>query len=164
MNLTDGLDGVTATPSTHTRPRQASLHAVALLEAAKGALALLSATGLELLGPRPLQNVVETLIERFHLDPQEGALPSLLQAIDPDAVHLAAAALLAYGLLHLLESWGLWRSRAWASILGCITAALYLPFDLYAIARHPSWPSWTVLAINLLVVAVLGRDLFRRRH
>lgn len=137
---------------------------MALLEAVKGTLALLSATGLELLGPRPLQSALETLIQRFHLDPDSGALPSLLRAIDPDAVHLAAAALLAYGLLHLLEAWGLWRSRAWASILGCVTAALYLPFDLYAIIRHPGWAAWAVLAINLLIVAVLARDLFRRRH
>ncbi|PPV07842.1 hypothetical protein XBLMG947_0312 [Xanthomonas bromi] len=140
------------------------LHVIALLEAIKGALALLAATGLELLGPLPLQHAVSTLIRRFSLDPEHGALPSLLKMIDPNAVHLAAAAMLAYGLLHVVESWGLWRAKAWASLLGCLSAAIYLPFDIYAIVHHPGWTAWGVLAINLIVVGVLARDLVRRRH
>ncbi|APO99672.1 DUF2127 domain-containing protein [Xanthomonas perforans] len=137
---------------------------IALLEAVKGTLALLAATGLEILGPLPLQNAVITLIRRFNLDPDHGALPSLLKTISPDAVHLAAAAMLAYGLLHVVEAWGLWRAKAWASVLGCLSAAIYLPFDIYAIVRHPGWTAWGVLAINLLVVGVLARDLVRRRR
>ncbi|PKV12834.1 DUF2127 domain-containing protein [Xanthomonas prunicola] len=140
------------------------LHVIALLEAVKGTLALLAATGLELLGPLPLQNAVITLIRRFNLDPEHGALPSLLKTISPDAVHLAAAAMLAYGLLHVVEAWGLWRAKAWASVLGCLSAAIYLPFDIYAIVRHPGWTAWAVLAINLIVVGVLARDLVRRRQ
>ncbi|MBV6848380.1 DUF2127 domain-containing protein [Xanthomonas euvesicatoria] len=137
---------------------------IALLEAVKGTLALLAATGLEILGPLPLQNAVITLIRRFNLDPDHGALPSLLKTISPDAVHLAAAAMLAYSLLHVVEAWGLWRAKAWASVLGCLSAAIYLPFDIYAIVRHPGWTAWGVLAINLLVVGVLARDLVRRRR
>jgi len=71
--------------------------------------------------------------------------------------------MLAYGVLHLVEAWGLWRARAWASWLGCISASLYLPFDGYAIVHHPGWAAWAVLVVNLVVVFVLARDLFRRR-
>lgn len=126
-------------------------------------LALAAATGLEMLGPQPLRDGINALIRRFSLDPDHGTLPSLLDMISPDAVHLAAAAMLGYGVLHLVEAWGLWRAKKWASWLGCLTAALYLPFDIYAIVRHPGWASWTVLAINLVVVYVLARDLRRRR-
>ncbi len=127
-------------------------------------LALLAATGLEILGPQPLRDGVNALIRRFSLDPDHGTLPSLLNAISPDAVHLAAAAMIGYGLLHLVEAWGLWKAKAWASWLGCLTASIYLPFDIYAIIRHPGWASWTVLAINLVVVYVLARDLRKRRR
>ncbi|SES66241.1 Predicted membrane protein [Stenotrophomonas indicatrix] len=127
-------------------------------------LALLAATGLEILGPQPLRDGVNALIRRFSLDPDHGTLPSLLNMISPDAVHLAAAAMIGYGLLHLVEAWGLWKARAWASWLGCLTASIYLPFDIYAIVRHPGWASWTVLAINLVVVYVLARDLRKRRR
>ncbi len=127
-------------------------------------LALLAATGLEVLGPQPLRDGVNALIRRFSLDPDHGTLPSLLNMISPDAVHLAAAAMIGYGLLHLVEAWGLWKAKAWASWLGCLTASIYLPFDIYAIVRHPGWASWSVLAINLVVVYVLARDLRKRRH
>ena len=148
-------------PDPHRHP---GLHVIALLEASKAMLALLAATGLEILGPQPLRDGVNALIRRFSLDPDHGTLPSLLNAISPDAVHLAAAAMIGYGLLHLIEAWGLWKAKAWASWLGCLTASIYLPFDIYAIVRHPGWASWTVLAINLIVVYVLARDLRKRRR
>lgn len=59
---------------------------------------------------------------------------------------------------------GLWRVKAWASWLGCISAAIYLPLDVYALFRHPGWLSSIVLAVNLMVVAVLARDLANRRY
>jgi len=148
-------------PDPHRHP---GLHVIALLEASKAMLALLAATGLEMLGPQPLRDGVNALIRRFSLDPDHGALPSLLNMISPDAVHLAAAAMIGYGLLHLVEAWGLWKAKAWASWLGCLTASIYLPFDIYAVLRHPGWASWSVLAINLIVVYVLARDLRKRRH
>ena len=80
------------------------IHLIALLEACKGLLAVLAASGLEILGPLPLQNAVLHLIQRFNLDPEQGTLPSLLKMIDPSAVHLAAGGMLAYGLLHLVEA------------------------------------------------------------
>jgi uncharacterized membrane protein (DUF2068 family) len=154
---------VTDTPYNADPQRHPGRHLIALLEASKAVLALLAATGLEVLGPQPLRDGVNALIRRFSLDPDHGTLPSLLNMISPDAVHLAAAAMVAYGILHLFEAWGLWRAKAWASWLGCVTAGIYLPFDIFAIIRHPGWASWTVLVINLIVVGVLARDI-RKRH
>lgn len=144
----------------HAHP---GLHVVALVEGIKGALAVLAASGLELLGPAPLRRWVHELIARFQLDPDHGALPMFAKMISPDAVHLVAAGVMAYGLLHLVEAWGLWRAKAWASWLGLLTASIYLPLDIYAVLWHPGWPAWGVLAINLLIVGVLARDLLRRR-
>jgi len=140
------------------------LHAIALVEGAKGLLALLGASGLEIVGPDSLQRWVELLIARFQFNPDHGAFAWLLRSINPESVHFAAAAIALYGLLHLVEAFGLWRARAWASWLGCITASLYLPFELHALVRHPGWLEAAVLAINLVVVWVLARDLFRRRR
>lgn len=148
-------------PDPHRHP---GLHVIAVVEAVKGALAVFAASGLELLGPAPLQRWVHELIVRFQLDPDHGAMAWLANAISPHSVHFAAAAVLAYGALHLLEAWGLWRAKAWASWLGCLAAAAYLPFDIYALFRHPGWLSAAVVLINLIVVWVLGRDLFKRRQ
>ncbi|GAB3382712.1 DUF2127 domain-containing protein [Lysobacter fragariae] len=140
------------------------LRAIAVLELVKGLLALLAGTGLELIGPVPLKRWAHALIEQFQLDPQHGAMAWLAHAISPDGVHLAAAAVCAYGILHLAEAWGLWRDKAWASWLGAVAAAIYLPFDIYALIRHPGWPAIAVLAINILVVWVLARDVLKRRY
>lgn len=148
-------------PDPHAHP---GLHLIAFIEAAKGTLAVLAASGLELLGPAPLRRWVHALIARFELDPQHGALALFARQISPGAVHWAAAVVIAYGVLHLFEAWGLWRAKVWASWLGCVAAALYLPLDLYALWHHRGWAALTVLAINLLVVWVLARDILRRRY
>jgi len=148
-------------PDPHAHP---GLHIIALIEAVKGVLAVIAASGLALLGPAPLQRWIHILIARFQLDPEHGALALFAEKISRGAVHWAAAAVMAYGILHVIEAWGLWRARAWASWLGCLAATLYLPLDLYALWRHPGWPAIAVLAINLLVVWVLARDIRRRRY
>jgi uncharacterized membrane protein (DUF2068 family) len=147
-------------PDPHAHP---GLHAIALVELGKGGLALLAASGLELLGPAPLRRWVHALIDTFHLDPNHGAAAWLSNAINPDGVHIAALLAALYGVMHLLEGWGLWYAKAWASWLGCITVMLYLPFDLYALAKHPGWLSVIAVAINVLVLWVLARDLIKRR-
>lgn len=147
-------------PDPHAHP---GLHIIALIEAVKGLLAVVAASGLAILGPAPLQRWVRMLIARFQLDPQHGALALFAEKISQGAVHWAAAVVMAYGILHLFEAWGLWRAKVWASWLGCLAAALYLPLDLYALSRHPGWPAFAVLAINVLVVWVLARDIRRRR-
>jgi uncharacterized membrane protein (DUF2068 family) len=148
-------------PDPHAHP---GLHVIALFEAGKGVLAWMAASGLALIGPASLQHRVHLLIARFQLDPDHGAMAWLAQAIRPGTVHLAAAIVACYGALHLLEGWGLWRAKAWASWLGCVTAALYLPFDVWAFARHRHWMEAVVVAVNLLVVWVLARDLFKRKR
>jgi uncharacterized membrane protein (DUF2068 family) len=139
------------------------LHAIAIFEAAKGLLALLAASGLELLGPAPLQRWLHELTAHFQLDPHQGAMQWMSNAINPESVHLAAGIALVYALLRFMEAWGLWNVRAWASWLGCISAAVYLPLDVYAIVQHPGWLSMAVLAVNLIVVWVLARDILKRR-
>ena len=140
------------------------LRAIALIEGVKGVLALLAASGLEVIGPVPLKRWVHALIDEFQLDPDHGAMAWLSHTISPGSVHVAAAAVAAYGVLHVVEAWGLWRDRAWASWLGCLGATLYLPFDVYALIRHPGWVASIAVVINVVVVAVLARDLLRRRY
>ena len=148
-------------PDPHAHP---GLHVIAVFEASKGLLAWIAASGLALIGPKPLQHWVHLLIARFQLDPDRGAMAWLANAIGTGTVHLAAAIAAVYGALHIVEGWGLWRAKAWASWLGCVTAALYLPFDIYAYARHRHWMEAVVVAVNLLVVWVLARDLLKRKR
>lgn len=153
-------------PASPTSARRVhdSVRAIAALEAAKSLFALLAASGLEILGPAPIRRFLGWLIEVFRFDAHHSPVASVLRHVDPASVHAVAAGAAAYGVLHLLEAWGLWRERLWASWLGCLGAAVYLPFEAWALIRDPGWVELAVVAINLGIVAVLARDLRRRRR
>ncbi|MDR6842590.1 DUF2127 domain-containing protein [Pseudoxanthomonas sacheonensis] len=153
---------MTETPYNPAPQAHPGLHVLALFEGLKGLLALIAAASLEVLGPQPLRHLIAVLIAKFNLNPVHGTLPSLLDAINPGAVHLAVAVVSLYAVWRLIEAWGLWRAKAWASWLGCVGTAAYLPLDVYALYRHHGWHTWTVLVLNLIVVAVLARDLVKR--
>ena len=146
-------------------PAQAhrGLRMVALLELLKSTFALLAASGLELLGPAPIRRWVHGLVEVFHLDARHSVLATFGRHIDAASVHMAAGVAATYGVIHLVEAWGLWRARRWASWLGCLAAALYLPIEFYALIRNPGWPPVAVVLMNLAIVWVLARDLAQRR-
>lgn len=138
------------------------LHAIALIELGKSALALIAASGLEILGPAPIRRFLHHLIEVFQFDAHHSALAVFARRINPESVHLAAALAAVYGVVHLVEAWGLWRAKAWASWLGCIAAAIYLPFEFYALIHNPGRVEISVVAINLMIVWVLARDVWKR--
>ena len=155
----------------HDRPAAAgvqdivsALRTVALFEASKGILAALAAFGVLTLGPDGLRRVLEWLLEAVHLAALRGHPSPLLGAITAERVHLAVAVALLYTLVRFAEAWGLWRHRAWASWLGVIGSAVYVPFEVEALLTHPHAFTVALLAVNLLVVAVLARDLLKRHR
>lgn len=140
------------------------LRAVAMFEATKGVFALLAAAGLHLLGPEPLQRTAQAAAAALRLHPSAENSRWLARLVAPETVHVAILLALAYGLMRLVEAWGLWRERAWASWFGALSAAAYLPVEAVTFWRHPHWLTAAVIAINLLVVWILARDLWRRRR
>ena len=64
--------------------------------------------------------------------------------------------------MRLVEAWGLWFDRRWASWLGALSGALYVPIELYELAAHPSSTELILLAVNVCVVVYLGRRLLRK--
>ncbi|PBS13428.1 hypothetical protein CMZ82_04555 [Lysobacteraceae bacterium NML93-0792] len=139
------------------------LRAIALFEAAKGVIAILGAAALAAIGPDALQREIQSGLTHLGIAVERGS-SALLDAITPQTVHIAIAVGLVYAGMRLLEAWGLWRHRAWASWLGCIGAAAYLPFEIYALWHHPDWLTWGVFVLNVVIVLVLARDLQRRRR
>lgn len=161
MDTPDNRDSTSYNADPHAHP---GLHAIAIIGMAKGALALIAASGLEIIGPAPIQRALHALTQHFHLDPASGIAGWLASVINPTGIHIAAGIAAMYGLLHLIEGWGLWRAKAWASWLGCASAAAYLPFDITAFLHHRHWLEAAAVAINLLIVWVLARDLLKRRR
>jgi uncharacterized membrane protein (DUF2068 family) len=60
------------------------------------------------------------------------------------------------------EAYGLWRERAWGEWVAAASGAIYVPFELYELARGISWIKLAALALNLAIVAFMAYALWRR--
>ena len=135
-----------------------SLHLVALFEAAKGALVILAGLGLLALLNHRVQAVAEEIVGRLHFNPARHVPQIFLQAARvADAHHwaLASTALL-YSLVRFVESFGLWRGRAWAEWFGILSGGIYLPLELYELTRSVTLVRLTVFLVNLAIVGWLA--------
>ena len=151
----------------HSVANRRALRTIALFEAAKGLAALIATVGLLNLMHRDVKQLAIELIGRFGLRP-DAHYPSILlhyAGLLPGAnVHLIVLAAVGYIAVRFAEAYGLWYDRAWAEWLGALSGGLYVPFEVHHLLHRPSLTTAAVLAGNILVVAVLGHQLWLRRR
>lgn len=137
-----------------------------MLEAAKGALVLAAGFALFELVHRDVQALAERLVAHAHLNPAARTprvfLELAAQATDA-RLQLLAAGAAAYAAVRFVEAYGLWFARRWAEWFAAASAAIYVPFELYELYRHPSWLSAGALTLNAAVLAVMLRAVARAR-
>jgi uncharacterized membrane protein (DUF2068 family) len=143
--------------------------ALALIEASKGALVLVA--GFDLVSRRHygIRHGILELVRNFHLDPASRHPRIFAMASHFSNTHLWTLAFLAaaYALLRFIEAYGLWRARRWAEWIAVISAAIYVPIEVYGLYRRPDWPVLTLLAVNVAIVLYLGHKVWQngvRRH
>ena len=143
------------------------LRTIALFEAAKGTLVLLAGFGTFALFHHDAQHVAERLVHQFHLNPAS-RYPRIFLHLAEDAtpphVYALAAAALAYAAVRFVEGYGLWRKRQWAEWFAIISGGIYLPIEIWELAKGITWPRVTLFAVNLAIVAYLARTLCRSRR
>lgn len=147
------------------RPR--ALRLVALFEALEGTVVLLSASGLLSLLHRDVPALAAALVAHTHLNPASRYPRIFLDAaaqLHDGRLQLLAAGAALYAAVRLAEAWGLYRDRAWAEWLAAGSGAVYVPFEVLELARHPSLHGTVLLLLNLAVVAVMLQALRARRR
>ncbi len=151
----------------HPDARRRTLRAIAIFEAAKGFAALAAAIGLLSLLHHDVHRLALALLWRFHLDP-DARYPTLLlhyadllSALDMRSV---APVVLAYIAVRLLEAWGLWKEKSWGQWLAALSGALYLPLEVGHLIHRTTLVNAGVLLANLLIVAFMAFQLWRRRQ
>ena len=125
------------------------------MEFIKGLVVLLTGFGILSLVHRDAWDVAESFLEWLHISPETRYAQVFLNLADQvtDAKLWAVAlGALAYSTLRFMEAYGLWRVRAWAEWLALISGAIYLPFEIYELARRPDWIRLVILVVNLAVV------------
>ena len=120
-----------------------ALRAVALFEAAKGALVLMAGFGLFRLLHRDAEHAANLLSRRLHLNPAKEhtrVFLELLSNLSSTKLWLFAALALTYSSVRFIEAYGLWRDRAWAKWFAALSGAIYVPFELYELYAGPTRP------------------------
>ncbi len=131
------------------------IRAVALIEASKGAVALLVGLDLHKLAGRNLQAVFETLATHLHLNPGShlpGVISRELGSFSSSSLTLVAFGALAYAVVRFVEAYGLWRELVWTEWFAIVSGAIYMPFELYEVLFRTSVLSIAALVINAAVV------------
>jgi uncharacterized membrane protein (DUF2068 family) len=73
---------------------------------------------------------------------------------------LVGGAVLALGVIELVEAVGLWYQRRWAEYLTLVVTAAFLPLEVYELTRTVSPLKVIALIINVAIVVYL---LFAKR-
>ncbi|RYF74040.1 MAG: DUF2127 domain-containing protein [Comamonadaceae bacterium] len=143
-----------------------TLQAVATFEALKGVVVVLASSAVLSLAHKDLHALALSLVEHTHLNPAAKYPQIFLSAAnDLHNAHLLMLALgaAAYSLLRFVEAYGLYRERVWAEMLAAVSGAIYVPFEVLALWRTPTWLHGALLALNLGVVTIMVGALLRRR-
>lgn len=134
-----------------SRAHSGAVRLVAFLEAAKGVLVVASGAALLDIAHQGAQRPAEELVKHHHLNltshyPRnvvdaaanltDGRLRSVCWRLAPGV----------YAMTRFAEAYGLWRGNAWARFLGIATGAVYIPFEVWALARR----------VTLIGVCALG--------
>jgi uncharacterized membrane protein (DUF2068 family) len=142
----------------HARQLKA-LRAVALVEFVKGLVVLLAGFGILSLMHRDAWDVAESFLEWLHVSTEAHYAQVFLNLADQvtdSKLWAVAAGAMAYSFLRFVEAYGLWMERAWAEWLALISGTIYLPFEIYEIARRPDGIRITIFLINVGVVLYMA--------
>ncbi|HEY4015191.1 MAG TPA: DUF2127 domain-containing protein [Polyangiaceae bacterium] len=73
-------------------------------------------------------------------------------------------ALIADGVMTLVEAWALIRGHWWGPWLVVVATSSLLPFEIVALIHHPHVSRALLLAVNLVIVAYLIRKALREHR
>ncbi len=115
---------------------------------------------------KDLADEVVRVATALKFDPESRFVAIMLDKvdlIDHHRLRQISMATLAYSALALTEGVGLLREKVWAEYLTLILTISFLPWELFELARRPSWFRLGLLVINLLVLGYLLWLLQRKK-
>ncbi|MGO9518766.1 MAG: DUF2127 domain-containing protein [Candidatus Korobacteraceae bacterium] len=148
-------------PAKHAHSHKGGLRTVAVFEALKGLLALVSAYFLIVLIRRDVDfgDAALHVLFSLHISPSHHWTQEFLRAANKMSdinVMMVAALAVTYATLRFVEGYGLWKQRAWAEWLAIVSGCIYIPFEVYKVVRRPNELHLAILGINILVVLYIG--------
>ncbi|MDQ6938590.1 MAG: DUF2127 domain-containing protein, partial [Verrucomicrobiota bacterium] len=147
-----------ANDTTKHHKHNKSLLVIAIFKFVKGCLLLALAIGLLRLLHHDVAHTLTRIANALRVDPNNRYLIDLLaraQLISDKNIGVASGLTFVYSGLFFVEGLGLFFEKVWAEFLTVIVTSLFIPLELFEIARHPNFWKIATLFINLAIVACL---------
>ena len=135
-----------------------ALRPIAGFEAFKGAVALTLGFGLLSFLGKDTAQFAEQLLLRMHLDPANHYPQIFIRAmsnVTDTRLWLVAGFASLYALVRFVEAYGLWHARRWAEWFAAFSGGVYLPIEVFELARRATWIRMATLLLNLIIVAYM---------
>ena len=143
------------------------VRAIAVFEAVKGLIGIAVGIGLLSLMHRDLQVFAENLIYNLHFDPSGELAQKFIETagkINESNIILVIVLCGLYVALRFVEAYGLWFLRPWAEWLAIFAGAIYIPLEIYELAKKPTFTRAAILIFNIAVVAYLYHFRKTQKH
>ncbi|MEI6691834.1 MAG: DUF2127 domain-containing protein [Chlorobium sp.] len=135
------------------------LKVVAIFEACKGVLGFAAGLLIFFMLQQNISGFSTELVTRLHLNPT-GTFSRILQQsagyLTESRIHFIAFLLLLYSLMRFVEAYGLWFARRWAEWFALVSGCVYLPFELFELAKGFSWFKIGLVVVNLILVLYMA--------
>jgi uncharacterized membrane protein (DUF2068 family) len=151
----------------HALESTLALRAVALYEAGKALIAIAIGVGVLLLLQGDVSSAVAEFLARVDVPPDSSFAKFVMhstQRAEALGGRSFLALMLIYATVRLSVARGLWKQRAWGEWLGAASGAVYVPFEVDSLWRHPGWLPASLLLANLAIVLFLCARLWMRRR
>ena len=143
------------------------LRVVSIFEAMKGLLVLLAGCGLLTYVHKDLHLAAGRLVRHIHLNPASRYPRIFLDLIDhmtDGQLWVMALSALLYAAARFIEAYGLWHERRWAEWFALLAGGMYVPIELFELARGVTWPKVTLLIVNAAIVGYLSFIVYQARQ
>jgi uncharacterized membrane protein (DUF2068 family) len=100
----------------------------------------------------------EPLAYKFGVDLEDTSAVHLVQQAflaRHSTLLLVALGVLAYGIVELVEGYGLWFKKRWGEYVAVVVTSLFVPLEIHEIMVVVSWLRVSALIINLFAVAYI---------
>jgi uncharacterized membrane protein (DUF2068 family) len=137
-----------------------------MLEAAKGIIVLVAGFTLFAFIHGDVQSFSEQLVSNLHFDPAEHfprIFGTLSSGLTDSNLRLFALIAGIYSTMRFIEAYGLWFARTWAEWFALVSCCVYLPIELYELAKGVSWLKICFFLVNLAIALYLASVLRRNR-
>ena len=107
----------------------------------------------------------EHIVAALKLDPGNHYVHAAIEKISgvgPKQLRAIGVGTFLYALMYLIEGSGLLLRKRWAEYFTVVATGLFIPLEIYEVARRPTPVRLAILAINVAIVAYLIYQLRRK--